>query len=172
MKLVPATSDDAPYLAAILFRAFAEDLLLIGTCYPDTPANRGWWAKRIASQMQHANTRVTKVIDDATGVIVAWAKWLVYRPGAEKGTGAVNPEVEPSKDTNLEACRKLADGQYKMLEAVMGQRGYICESHCALETHSRLMAGADANKHVGRRAERYGYRSDTSEERCSDGIGG
>ena len=127
MQLIPATTADAACLADILFTAFADDKLIVGTCYPDTPANRAWWARSIASQMSDPHTKVFKVIAD-DGPIIAWAKWLVQRNKDDApAEGAVNPSNEPSPDMNLEACMKLAGAQYKMREAVMQGRDHYCE---------------------------------------------
>lgn len=134
LKITPALAQDVPSMVDILFRAFADDTLLIGTCYPDTPANRKWWIQTMTAQMAHKDqTLVFKIVDntsrDENGdeKLVAWAKWLVYRStDAGKVAGAVNPDVDPSPDMNLEACRSLAEGQYKMRESIIGGRDHYC----------------------------------------------
>jgi hypothetical protein len=138
MHLRLANADDPPHLAAILFRAFANDALITGLCYPDTPPNRAWWAQRIAAQIADVAglTRCWVVVlddgdlrdgtDGEAGQVVGWAKWLVHRPvaaadgSATTRLGAVDPDAAPSLDMNLEACRKLADAQHRMRQRVLG----------------------------------------------------
>ena len=161
MHVEPAIPADAPALADILFRAFRPDALLVGTCYPDTPANREWWANMIASHIGDSETRVFKVVlDDGdrgeSGKAVAWAKWLFHHgtndsAGTEgsqsingqhhddqKGEGkhgAVDPDAAPSPDMDIDACRRLADGQYAMRERLFGSgsgmKAHLCESAIA-----------------------------------------
>lgn len=138
MHVELAHSADAEQLADILFRAFAKDRLLMGICYPDTSANRQWWARMIANHCQDPNTKLFKVVDD-DGRPVAWAKWLLHRSHPESGElakerepaqekhGAVDPDDEPSKDMDVDACRKLATAQYDMRQRVLGDRSHWCK---------------------------------------------
>ena len=136
MQLVPATADDVPRLIDILFTAFADDGLIVGTCYPDTPANRKWWVRSMTGQMGSGQTSVYKAVAD-DGTIAAWAKWLVQR-SSTKAEGAVNPSNEPSPDMNLDACQSLAHAQYAMREAVMQGRVHYCISSLTLPIPSQL----------------------------------
>lgn len=161
LTILRATPDDVPTLISILFDAFANDKIIVGTCYPDTPANRTFWVRSTRSQMRHRGALVFKVIQrtvEGNEKIVGWAKWLLSgtssstgkeEQGAVEGEersegerqGAMNPEVEPSEDMNMDACRRLADGQYSMFEEVIGGRRCYCEYsacsfHLALEFRS------------------------------------
>lgn len=128
MQLVPAIAADAPRLVDILFTAFVNDGLIVGACYPDTPANRAWWVRSITAQMASSQSIVYKAIADDDS-IVAWAKWQVQRSATDtQAEGAVNPSNEPSPDMNLEACQKLSRAQYTMREQVMKGRDHYCIS--------------------------------------------
>lgn len=140
LTLQPAASSDIPSLISILFSAFADDKLLM-TCYPDKPANHEFWIRTVQSQMQYEGCLLFKVVKD-DGQIVGWAKWLLHRPQTAKAgeerkedgdeeerQGALNPNDAPSEDMDMDACRKLADGQYSMLGEVIGGRGCYCKSN-------------------------------------------
>lgn len=124
--LSQAAEKDIPALIEFFFDAFANDPLIM-TCYPATSANREWWLNTILTQMKHPSTVVMKVIEGDTGEAVSFAKWSIQqRTSSEEASGAVQPN-EPSPDMNVEACKSLADAQYKMRSALMGDRDHICE---------------------------------------------
>lgn len=134
LRVLQTTKADIPSLIDILFTAFQHDPLLIGTCYPDTPANRQWWIENVTSQLSHPETLLLKVVDEEDNII-SWAKWLLPSSitthqrlqGGDEGevTGAVNPSLSPSPDMNLTACQSLADGQYKMRKEVLAGREHL-----------------------------------------------
>lgn len=93
--------------------------------------------------MGHEGSLVFKVVareGSDSEKIIGWAKWLLQRPANGDGEaagkdeevgerqGALDPEDMPSVDMDMDACRKLADGQYDMLNEVIAGRGCYCKS--------------------------------------------
>ncbi|EIN03976.1 acyl-CoA N-acyltransferase [Punctularia strigosozonata HHB-11173 SS5] len=123
--LSPAEPADVPELTSIYLASFVDPFSL--TLFPRTPGVRAWWEQDLAQGFADPNVRMLKVVDDASGRIAAFAKWVLPPPQGEEENEEEKGEALPEwpEDADGQLCQSFFAGLLEAKKRLMGPRPYF-----------------------------------------------
>ena len=116
LKFLPADVEDIPKLIDVLYAAFDMEFVL-----PDTPKGREWWHNMMHNDFKDSETQpmvYIKVVDTATGQIVAFASWL-WGDTIKTRKERYPPFVD---DMNVSAVEAFFGGMDANRQRIMGEK--------------------------------------------------
>lgn len=148
----PVSLGDISHLAAIQWAAL-ENNPLIQACYPHGPTATlaAFTTASYEKASRYPSVRLIKATDDASGEIVAFAKWVVYlQEQREKSAGGGEERADQTAwgwrreemravppDCDQRVLAEWNGSLTKMRRRIMGGRGHVCRSKplCSLECY-------------------------------------
>ena len=127
LVLSRATVADVPALSPIFARSF-HDAPFFVAMFPDNPVNDKWWQESHKMVLQDPHTHCVKVVDQESGEIVAFARWVL--PGNNDGPPPGSEEDRwPAFTDTMD--RSLTDPLFEAMavgrEKFMGNRKHYCK---------------------------------------------
>ena len=118
LKFLPADVEDIPKLIDVWYAA-----LDLGDMIPDTPKVREWYHNMFHNDFKDSETQpmvYLKVVDTATGQIVAFANWL-WGDTIKPWKNRYPPLVD---DMNVSAAEAFFGGVDANRQRIMGEKPY------------------------------------------------
>jgi GNAT superfamily N-acetyltransferase len=132
-----ARPEDVPELTSVYFASFIDSFSM--SMFPRTPEVRTWWEGDLGQAFTDPHARMIKVVDDESGEIAAFAKWVLPATDSEHKEDEPLPEWPEGSDKEL--CQNFFSGLLETKKRLMGSRAYYCK--CRLSATTRYSVSDD-----------------------------